>query len=86
MEFRCFVKNKQLIGVSQKNIDDFYPFLLDKHRDFKIYIESLWEDWMNWENYGLYNGKENYGWDFDHIVPLSSAKCEEVIDFLRGES
>ena len=46
---------------------------------FKDYVESNWEDWMNWDNYGKYNGEENYGWDLDHIVPLSSAKCEEDI-------
>jgi len=32
---------------------------------------------MNWDNRGLYNGKENYGWDIDHIIPLSSAKTIE---------
>jgi hypothetical protein len=31
---------------------------------------------MNWGNYGLYNGQPNYGWDFDHIIPLSIAKNE----------
>ena len=45
--------------------------------DFKLHIESNWEDWMNWDNYGIYNGKENYGWDLDHIIPVSSATCEE---------
>lgn len=47
--------------------------------EFKIYIESKFEDWMNWENRGLYNGEINYGWDVDHIVPLSLAKTEEDI-------
>lgn len=47
---------------------------------FKEQIESLWLDWMNWDNYGLYNGTENYGWDIDHIIPISSAKTiEELI-------
>ena len=45
----------------------------------KEYIESKWETWMSWENYGLYNGDENYGWDLDHILPLSSAITEEDI-------
>lgn len=39
---------------------------------FKIYLEGKFEDWMNWNNRGLYNGKFNYGWDIDHIRPLSS--------------
>lgn len=48
--------------------------------EFKKYIESHWESWMNWDNYGLYNGKANYGWDLDHIIPTSSAINEaEVI-------
>ena len=47
---------------------------------FKQHIESQWEDWMNWDNYGLYNGNEKYGWDIYHIIPTSSALNEgEVI-------
>ena len=34
---------------------------------------------MNWENKGLYNGTFNFGWDIDHIIPLSSASCKEDI-------
>ena len=49
------------------------------HKDFINYIESKFEPWMNWENYGKYNGELNYGWDIDHIIPLSSAKSEEEV-------
>jgi len=49
------------------------------YQDFKIYIESKFESWMNWDNYGLYNGQLNHGWDLDHIVPKSIAKTEEDI-------
>ena len=39
------------------------------------------EEWMTWDNYGLYNGEEGYGWDIDHVVPISSALNEgEVVD------
>ena len=34
---------------------------------------------MNWNNYGIYNGEFNYGWDLNHIIPISSAKSEEEI-------
>jgi hypothetical protein len=47
--------------------------------DFKLYLESKFESWMSWENKGLYNGELNYGWDIDHIIPLSSADIEEDI-------
>lgn len=46
---------------------------------FKLFIEDKFESWMNWENYGKYNGEFNYGWDIDHIIPLSSANTEEEV-------
>lgn len=46
---------------------------------FKKYIESKWEPWMNWDNYGLYNGEERYGWDLDHIKAISSAINESDV-------
>ena len=48
-------------------------------KEFKEYLESKFESWMNWENYGIYNGELNYGWDVDHIIPLSSAKSEDEL-------
>jgi hypothetical protein len=56
------------------------------YQEFREHIESRFEDWMNWDNYGLYNGKEKYGWEYDHIVPLSSAECEEDIYRLNHHS
>ena len=47
--------------------------------EFKVYIESKFEEWMNWENKGLYNGELNYGWDIDHIIPISTAETEEDV-------
>lgn len=34
--------------------------------DFKIYIESLWQKGMDWNNYGM------FGWHLDHIKPCAS--------------
>jgi hypothetical protein len=50
--------------------------------DFRNHIESLWETWMSWENYG--NPKDgvyepNKTWDLDHIIPSSKATTEEEI-------
>ena len=47
--------------------------------DFKLYLESKFEPWMSWNNYGLYNGCPNYGWDIDHIKPLKTATSEEDV-------
>jgi hypothetical protein len=49
------------------------------YEDFKQHIESLWEPWMTWDNYGHYNGESNYGWDIDHIIPSSLAITENDV-------
>jgi hypothetical protein len=45
----------------------------------KLSATIKFEIWMSWNNYGLYNGELNYGWDIDHIVPLDSEETEEDI-------
>lgn len=47
--------------------------------ELKQHIELQFESWMNWQNHGLYNGTEGYGWDIDHIIPLDTAKTEDDV-------
>lgn len=49
----------------------------------KEHIESKFEDWMTWENYGKYNGELYFGWDIDHIIPVSSANNEDEMIILN---
>jgi hypothetical protein len=58
-----------------------YDILGIDYDELKLYFESKFESWMNWDNHGLYNGDFNYGWDIDHIIPLASAENEE--DLIR---
>ena len=58
-----------------------YEILGCTFEELKSHLEDRFEDWMTWENKGAYNGEFDYGWDIDHIVPLSTAKSEE--DILR---
>ena len=46
------------------------------YNTLKAHIESQFEPWMTWEKHGRYNGRPNYGFEIDHIIPLSSAKTE----------
>ena len=63
--FKKKVKTHEILGCS--------------YIEFKEYLESKFESWMTWDNYGLYNGELNYGWDIDHIIPQSSANTEEEL-------
>jgi hypothetical protein len=65
MGYRKDTRTQEILGCS--------------YEDFKKYLESKFEPWMSWENRGLYNGEEKYGWDIDHIFPVSKAKNKEDI-------
>jgi len=64
-KFRKSDRTENIIGTSQEGL--------------RLYLESKFEPWMNWGNYGKYNGELNYGWDIDHIIPVSSAKNEKEL-------
>lgn len=79
---KCNIRNSIRDGFKRLNHEktcNSIEILGCSFEKFKIFIESKWEDWMNWENYGKYNGKENFGWDLDHIIPLSAAKSKEKL-------
>jgi hypothetical protein len=64
-------------GFSKKT--KTYQILGCSYEEFKTHIESQFEPWMNWDNYGLCNNEFNYGWDIDHIIPCASATTEEEL-------
>lgn len=46
--------------------------------EFRIYLESKFQNGMTWENYG------RTGWHIDHIVPLSSFNLENESEFKQA--
>lgn len=67
-----------------KKINEIVGFSGDELRK---YIENKFEPWMNWQNYGCFEGeKENYSWDIDHIIPISTAKTEDDVKKLNHYS
>ena len=72
-------RRKNLHKGNQRTID----ILGCSVEDFKIHLESQFENWMNWENKGLYNGTERYGWDIDHIIPITTGKTIEEVTKLN---
>ena len=59
-------KNEQTVALN-KAIFAYLPYTATQ---LKTHIESLWEDWMTWDNYGKFN-KNHKTWQIDHIVPQS---------------
>lgn len=80
--FKTSCNIRSLIGKSIKDggyskKSKTYEILGCSFDEFKIYIESKFEDWMNWSNNGVYNEEYNVTWQFDHIIPISNAETEE---------
>jgi len=56
-----------------------YEILGCSFEEFKNYIESKFEPWMNWNNHGKYTGNYRETWQYDHIIPISFGRTEEEI-------
>lgn len=59
-----------------KKISKTEKMLKYSFEDFKKHIDQKLEDWMNWSNYGLGEGK----WNIDHIVPISKLNEMGITD------
>lgn len=70
-----------MLRIKQRTLKerDLEKILGCTYDEFISHLENLMEDWMTWDNYGKYNGELNFGWDIDHIIPLSSSKTEDEV-------
>lgn len=73
------VKNRTYNGKLerlQKAIFDHLPYTSE---ELIQHIESKWESWMSWDNYGKYDASKNT-WQIDHIIPQSKLPYESLED------
>lgn len=80
--------NKKLraVGLSKngKSTVNYLPYTID---ELKRHLESFFEPWMNWNNWGVYNSKvwddnnsDTWIWQIDHIIPNSTFKYKSMED------
>lgn len=72
---------------SGKNGKSCTQYLSYSFQDLKIHLESQFENWMNWDNYGIYDPKiwkdddiSTWTWSIDHIIPQSKFKYSSMED------
>lgn len=72
------------INSYQVKIEDILPYTM---KELKIHLESQFESWMSWNNYGSYNkqlwndnDKTTWKWNIDHIKPKSDFKYSSIDD------
>lgn len=70
-----FGLKRNLSSKNGKSCSKYLPYTFTK---LKKHIESLWEPWMNWSNFGQYkpklwndNDPSTWVWNLDHIIPHS---------------
>lgn len=68
---------KRSNNKKDKSIMNYLPYSIN---ELKKSLESQFEPWMNWENYGgLSNNKEKTWW-IDHIIPQSALPYSSMTD------
>ncbi|KAL0558375.1 hypothetical protein IC582_002937 [Cucumis melo] len=72
MEFRCFVKNRNLIGISQREVTTFYPAVVEKKERLREVIREFFIDHVK-ANFEL----ENYTFD----VYVTRNESVKIVDF-----
>lgn len=67
-------------GLTQRIVKSkiFKHYIGMTTQEFRSYIESRWESWMNWDNYGYGVGR----WSLDHIVSVNKFDLSKEEDRL----
>ncbi|KAE9602881.1 putative Cell division cycle protein [Lupinus albus] len=71
MEFRCFVKGNQLVGISQREVTTLYP-IIEKKNDILLLIQEFFDNHVR----GRFES-ENYTFD----VYITKGERVKVVDF-----
>ena len=83
----CIIRAMLKRNGSSKRGSSFTKHLPYTIEELKLYIESLFEPWMNWDNWGIYNSEtwidgdeSTYTWQLDHIYPQSKLPYSSMED------
>jgi len=67
-----------------KSIKHILPYTID---ELKTHLESQFESWMSWDNWGIYkpsawddNDSSTWTWNIDHRIPQSKFKYSSIND------
>lgn len=71
--------NKYLKQQNSTKEDSFLIYLDYSIEELKIYLESLFEPWMSWDNWGRASIKCRT-WNIDHIIPQSALPFSSMKD------
>jgi hypothetical protein len=81
------IRNALIKNNSSKNNNSFIKYVNYTMTELKQHLESLFEPWMNWDNYGVYKidtwddqNSLTWTWQIDHIIPQSTLLYNSMED------
>ncbi len=81
---RSYLKTTLRRALVAKNMSSLSLFTYSMF-ELKQHLESLFEPWMSWNNWGLYNAKtwddndsSTWTWQIDHIIPCASLPFDSL--------
>jgi hypothetical protein len=70
-----------------KNKQSFIKYLEYSIEELRSHLESQFESWMTWDNYGSYkkdswkdDNQSTWTWNIDHIIPQSTLPYTSMED------
>jgi hypothetical protein len=83
--FSSRVRNTLKKLSKSKNGESITKYLPYKFSELKTHIESQFESWMNWDNWGIFdknswndNDPSTWAWQIDHIIPHSDLPYDSM--------
>lgn len=76
----CAIRDALTLRGGGKRGHSAFEYLPYTIEDLKAHIESQFEDWMTWKNYGGPNNSAQKTWHIDHIKPQSSFRFTSLED------
>lgn len=83
-KIRCNIRSR--LSKAVKNNQKSGSAILDlgcSMQEFKQYLESKFEPWMNWDNYGSYDSSRDT-WQIDHIEALANFDLTDKDSFIKA--
>lgn len=84
--------NKTLKAYNNRKNSSILKYLPYTIKELKAHIENLFEPWMTWNNWGIYdprtwkdNNSTTWTWQLDHIIPRAQLQYSSMqdVNFLK---
>lgn len=79
-KIKHIVSNKVRKSLENKGGMSFFDYVSYTPKELKEHLESLWEPWMSWSNYGGKMNDKRKTWHIDHIVAHSKFTYNSMSD------